>query len=277
MRALRWAILNQPRGAHFVSHFKGKKDTTSVGIAFDDEGYVVRQRRGTALNGYDTPAGTLAAMRTDVPDEVKQITGLDVINIQTQGDPYFMLNSTPGQVAKELNRLVGLDIIDNTLGRLNRIENEAGGKAKITKEYLDSEEEELDGLSFVDDLETRIVEIETLWGEYNKLLAKKGALSDSIEKIKELDSDIKNTNEWLTIKDPYNELMELVGKRRSLLKDHTQLKKLLSDYREIEKSWQNADSLINQLIKRQDDIKNSKEYQQSFCKYCGAHKNHWRK
>jgi exonuclease SbcC len=160
IRAIRWALLNQPRGTNFVSHFKKKKDTTSVGIEFSDGGHVVRQRRGTTVNGYESSVGDFEAMRSDVP------------NVQMQGDPYFMLNMTPGKVAKELNKLVGLDIIDKTIGRLNKLQNEATAKVNVLEDMVENEKEELEDLSFVDDLEVRVKEIETLWDEYNKLLTR---------------------------------------------------------------------------------------------------------
>jgi len=54
VRAIRWVLLNQPRGTHFVSHFKKKKEETSVGIAFTGDKYAIRRRNGTATNEYET-------------------------------------------------------------------------------------------------------------------------------------------------------------------------------------------------------------------------------
>ncbi len=276
MRAIRWNILNLPRGTNFVSHFKGKKDTTAVGLQFIGDEYTIRKRRGTSVNGYETSTGDLAAMRSDIPEEVSDITKMNEINIQTQGDPYFMLTQTPGKVAKQLNQLVGLDIIDRTLGRLNRLSNEAGAKANVLEEALEKEQGELEDISFVDDLESRIVEIEDLWKLYNKKLARKVAMSEMIEKIQEIDSDLKEINEWLTITKPYQELKSLVEKYVSLLKSSTDFKKLYADMHRAETSLSQADSLLLHLNERKQQIINSKEYQSQFCKYCGAHQSHWR-
>jgi exonuclease SbcC len=286
IRAIRWALLNQPRGTNFVSHFKKKKDTTSVGIEFSDGGHVVRQRRGTTVNGYESSVGDFEAMRSDVPDEIKTVTQMNAINVQMQGDPYFMLNMTPGKVmlnmtpgkvAKELNKLVGLDIIDHKLGRLNKLSSEAGAKVNVLEEMVENEKTELEELSFVNDLEVRVKEIETLWEQYNKTLARKAALSDMSEKLQELDSDIKEIDEWLTIKEPYDELRLLMEKHVSLLKSYENLKQLRNSLQKVEKAWQNANRLGENASKRLSELKKSKEYLTSFCKYCGAHKNHWRK
>jgi exonuclease SbcC len=277
MRAIRWALLNQPRGTHFVSHFKGKKEQTSVGLEFESGAFVIRERRGTAVNGYSSSAGDFEAMRSDVPEEIQAVTRMNQTNVQMQGDPYFMLNMTPGKVAKELNKLVGLDVIDHTLGRLNKISNEATAKVNVLEDMVEKEAEELEDLSFVNDLEVRVKEIETLWDQYNKLLAKKVALSDMSEKLQELDSDIKEIDEWLTIKEPYDELKSLVEKHVSLSKSYDYLKKLYADMQRAEKAWRNANRLGENASKRLSDIKKSKEYQASFCRYCGAHKSNWRR
>lgn len=277
MRAIRWVLLNQPRGSHFVSHFKGKKEETSVGIQFSDDQYAIRKRRGVSGGGYETSVGDFQAMRSDVPEEVQGITLMNEINIQTQGDPYFMLNKTAGQVAKELNQLVGLDIIDNTLGRLNRVENEAGAKLNVLEDSLEKERSELKDISFVGDLEVRVIEVENLWRLYNKKLARKSALSDMIEKVEELDADLKETNEWLTIKEPYDELAALVEKRVSLLASLNELKKICADMQRAEVARNTADSLTKKLNLKLLTIKKSKEYLESFCRYCGAHKSHWRR
>jgi len=276
VRAIRWNLLNKPRGSHFMSHFSGSKEVTSVGLQFMGDEYTIRERRGVALNGYDSSVGTFAAMRSDVPEEIQDITKMNEINIQTQGDPYFMLNKTAGQVAKELNQLVGLDIIDNTLGRLNRVENEAGAKLNVLEDQLDKDEEELTGLDFVDDLDSRVSKIEKLWERYNKVLAQKVSLSDAKDKIHDLGSDIKEITEWLTIEEPFKEIKTLVEKRVSLLVAYRKLEKMYADIKRAETSLSRSDRLVLQLNDKLLTIKKSKEYIQSFCRYCGAHKDHWR-
>jgi hypothetical protein len=122
-------------------------------------------------------------------------------------------------------------------------------------------------------LEVRVKEIETLWEQYNKILARKAALSDMSEKIQEFDSDIKEIDEWLTIREPYNELKLLVEKRVSLLGAFNDLRKLCADMQRAEEEWQNANRLGENASKRLSDIVKSKEYRTSFCRYCGAHKD----
>lgn len=277
MRAARWVLLNQPRGVHFVSHFSDSKESTFVGMEFSEGTYAIRQREGTVPNGYESSSGDFQAMRSDVPDEIQQITRMNSINIQTQGDPYFMLNQTAGKVAKEINKLVGLDIIDIKLGKLNRIENEAGAKLNLLEERRDSEKEELGNLSFVSDLEARVTWIEMLWEKYNAILVKKGVLTDMLENLQTLKEDVETTTKWLTIEKPYTEIMRLVERRSFLAVSLNELKKLYADLIEAKKVWHHADSQMDHASERQEQIENSTEYRSQFCRYCGSHQSHWRK
>jgi len=277
MRALRWALLNQPRGAHFVSHFKGKKEETSVAIGFNDGRFILR-KKGPGENGYElSDHEPLPSIRTDLPEEVTDITNLNEINIQTQGEPYFMLNKTSGQVGRELNSIVGLDIIDETFKKINVIENQADGKKSVLTEQIEKEGEELKELSFVDDLEDRVITLEELWKKFNKILVKKANLSDMVEKIEECDSDLKIVNEWLSIITPYNEIKEMIDKQSSLSISCSNLKKLIHDYDEAEKVWHSADKSVAELNKKLETILNSEEYKNQFCECCGAHQEHWDK
>jgi hypothetical protein len=72
-------------------------------------------------------------------------------------------------------------------------------------------------------------------------------------------------------------LVALVEQHVSLLKSYDHLKKLHADMQKAEKVWRNADSRVVQLNKQLSELKKSKEYRASFCKYCGAHKSHWRR
>ena len=274
IRAIRWALLNKPRGDHFISHFIKKKQVSSSAIAFTDGGYVIR-KKGTSTNEYQTDQGTYKAMRSDVPDEVQETTQMNEINVQTQAEPYFMLTQTAGQVAKELNRLVGLDIIDSTLGKLNQVENEAGAKLNVLEMSIDKDSQELEDLSFVDDLEVRVVEVEQLWEQYNKLLAQKSSLIDAQEKLHDFEADIKETNEWLSIEEPYKEIRKLMDDRKGLLGTLYQLKKLYDDLQYAEKTRLTLDRHVGQLINKRFEL--LKKHQHEFCRYCGAHQSHWRK
>ncbi len=113
IRALFWLIFNRPTGDYFRRW--GSKDAVHVGIEFNN-GWIIKERKDKTV--YETENVKLEAIRSDVPEEVQMITNMNENNIQMQHQPYFLLQDTPGEVARKLNELVGLDIIDQLYKKL---------------------------------------------------------------------------------------------------------------------------------------------------------------
>lgn len=149
VRGLVWAIENKPRGAgdKYKRDFTKPSDPISVSISFEEGTYISREKT-TKQNAYlcSSQHEPLVSLRTDVPDEIKEITKLKPHNIQTQKDKYFLIDKTPGQVSSKLNEVVGLKIIDEKATKGKSIISDLSNKLKVlneqikeTKELLDSE------------------------------------------------------------------------------------------------------------------------------------------
>lgn len=120
VRAIFWAWANRPAGGgDLFRHNKatGRKIEVSVFLGLDD-GQVTRFKQG-AENGYVVSGKKLVAIRKDVPNEVVASLRLGEHNIQTQHQPYFLLADSPADVARKLNEVCGLDIIDRCLSNAN--------------------------------------------------------------------------------------------------------------------------------------------------------------
>jgi AAA15 family ATPase/GTPase len=277
-RALEWVLLNSLRGDYFVSWFRGKKELTSVGVEFDDGGYIIRQK-GNGVNGYQlsTHEDPIEAIRTDLPEEVSSITRMGKINIQAQDELYYMLKETPGTVAKELNRLVGLDIIDSTLTKLNKLENE--NKVKLNLLEKDSLEVKvnLKELDYLDTLEKEVVQIENMWVEYQRLIRKKDKIIELSESLSEVEGVIQETSAWLSIKTPVDELFQLIKERQQLNNTFIKLEDVYASINEQEIVRLSSADRVRIAKDREEQIINSKEYKNQFCPKCGAHSDHWRK
>jgi exonuclease SbcC len=119
IRAIRWVLMNRPTG--FAFHTHGAKDDTAVCIVFGDYECVTRRKGEKNTGGYHYRQDTFAALRTDVPPEIQRVLNLSDINIQSQHDPYFLLQDSPGEVAKKLNVVAGLGIIGDTIKKANNV------------------------------------------------------------------------------------------------------------------------------------------------------------
>ena len=138
IRALAWLMTNRPSGAGFVRHRQG---TAAVRLVID--GRKAQRIRGKDENSYVIDDKELKSFGTDVPEEIARLFNIADINFQGQLDPVFWLRDAPGQVSKNLNTIVDLDIIDITIGMLNtklRKDNilleEAVSREKTAKEEL---------------------------------------------------------------------------------------------------------------------------------------------
>lgn len=115
-RALRWLVEHRPIGAY--AKF-GTKDT-SVEVA--TEANVVQRFRRTGANGYQINDGPeLVAVGTNQPLAVRQCLQLDAINLQGQHDAPFLLGLTAGEMARELNSIVDLGVIDRANAEAKKV------------------------------------------------------------------------------------------------------------------------------------------------------------
>lgn len=208
VRAIKWAVRNKPRGDAFRSHFAGKEETKVI-LDFDDN-YVIRGK-GKNSNYYTINEDTFEAMRADVPPEIQEIFGMTELNIQSQHDPYFMIQDSPGTVAKKLNEILGLEIIDEKIGKANKIINQTEIDLKKAQEDEKETATELDKYKDLDKFEILIDEVEALILGYETLSAKENDLADLSAEIKGIREDIAGLEDWLTIKNKFEEL-ELLAK-----------------------------------------------------------------
>jgi exonuclease SbcC len=276
IRALKWAILNRPVGFHFKSHFSGNKDETTVAVEFDDDSFIVRTK-GTGINEYRGSGikGKLEAIRSDVPEEISAITQMNEINILEQGDPYFMLQETPGNVAKMLNTIVGLDIIDETMSKINSIINTAVKDTKYKEQELIKTESDLESLVYVDDVKPLIDEISKLITKEESLDQTISSLSRKIEELEEVENTIQEIDEWLTIEGSFLEIKGYLESFSRFQSQEQALKNMIADISKAETSLRIANETLDLKIQERAELLKSTENE--FCKTCGAHQSHWRK
>jgi exonuclease SbcC len=163
LRALRWVIYNRPNGDDFKNWHCKKSDSVMVSVTFND-GYVAKERNKT--NVYHLEEKDLEAVRSDIPEELQEITKMVDYNIQTQHQPYFLLQDSPGDVAKHLNKLIGLDVIDRVFKNINSYVMETTkniGRLNNQRKEIEHELGKLEYLdSFASQLNTLEAEVEQL-------------------------------------------------------------------------------------------------------------------
>jgi DNA repair protein SbcC/Rad50 len=140
IRSLKWAAQNKPSGDAIRRHGT-KKSSVEIGN--------VTKIRTASKHQYKLSDGTvLKAIRTDVPEEVRAELNLSSINFQEQHQPYFLISESPGQVARTLNEVGDLQIIDESIKSIKTRVKNSQAQSIYLEDQLASQEDQLESLEW---------------------------------------------------------------------------------------------------------------------------------
>lgn len=202
MRAMLWALNNRPSGEAF-KNWNAKEDAVvDVTMEFDNDWFTKSRHRGK--NKYETAAsGHFEALRSDVPEEVTGISQVCDYNLQTQFQPYFMLQDSAGERAKQLNHLIGLDIIDTIFKKLNGKIQTTKTAIKFKEGELTKIETEIEELAYLDTVAVLVEKMNSDIDRHKQTMGRAESLRLMIGSLQEIDSKIANASEILKINGPY--------------------------------------------------------------------------
>jgi DNA repair protein SbcC/Rad50 len=243
MRAIRWVITNRPTGTAFASHFCDKP-TTSVMLTID--GKTVTRTRSKSINCYKLAKQEFKAVRTDVPDEITDFINLsDDINLQGQHDQYFLLQDSSGEVAKKLNKVANLDIIDFSLKSVNA--NLSNTNRDITN--LNANIEDLtEQLVVYDNLDIVEKMCGALTDQFVNISECKRSIDDLenlIERIEYTEKEKKRLDIWLGVETGATKLMVDMASIDSLRNSYESIQDLLNQIEVIHDTQVHVDKLLN--------------------------------
>ncbi len=150
IRALRWVSLNDPAGDSFIRW--GKKN---VKVSLD----TVIRRKGSKGNVYELEGREFVSFGNTVPPEVEKFLAVGDVNFQGQYDRPFWLGDSAGEVSRQLNKVVNLEIIDTVLGKLNSLGRDAGARVSLLEDRVEEARVLRDSLNSVPDMEEELEEI----------------------------------------------------------------------------------------------------------------------
>lgn len=158
IRALCWLSRNKPDGEDFIRHGE-----TLCSVHLQADSRVVKRVRGGGRNKYVYDSKEFKAFgRGVVPEEIEKFLNIGEINFQSQHDAAFWFSKSAGEVAKELNSVVNLSLIDKILSSLSSKLRKAKTKVEVSQERLNKAKKEQASLAWVQDAERHLVKIEAL-------------------------------------------------------------------------------------------------------------------
>jgi DNA repair ATPase RecN len=203
LRALNKVINNRPVGDGFITHDKNKCE-----IKLDD----ITRIKSKKENSYVVNEKVLKAFGTEPPQEVKELLNFNELNIQFQLEAPFLLSQSSGEVARFLNKIINLDIIDISLKNIEstkrKFKNEFERKENEEKEL----QEEIKNYDWIEEFEIKLKELNN---KQEIILSKTAKISEIKEKniqYKENLKQIKNFGKKLLFEAQINKLIDLNNK-----------------------------------------------------------------
>lgn len=145
LRAFNWLTTNKSRGSSFI---KKDQDTCKVVLGIDGHKLIRRKSPGENVYQFDREKPS-EAVGANVPEELQKLLNVDVLNYQSQHKSLFWFDLTAGAVSKELNAIIDLSTIDETLARAATASKTTKTAINFSQERLDGFQKELESLSWV--------------------------------------------------------------------------------------------------------------------------------
>jgi DNA repair protein SbcC/Rad50 len=233
-RAINWVLANRPSGNAFQSHWAAKNGTT---VTLDFDGVKVSRHKSKSKNSYQIGNNEFNVVGTDVPSEVQEFINLDAINIQGQHDRYFLMQDTSGEVARKLNKIANLEIIDFVLSSTDSAIRENNKEIAVTEKSISNTQESLKQYTHLDIVEKLITEL----------------LLDSTQK-EVLDKDIQTITTIMEIIETTQEDLDILTEWLGIEKELAPLLKLMTELNELSDNGIKLEILIKSITTIEEDI-----------------------
>jgi len=221
LRALYWLTQNYPSGDEFLKH--GAKFVSVEGVW---PGGKVMRYRSKKENKYIINGVDFDTVGTSVPKEARDIMGLTDTNFQMQDDPFFLIGlPNSGEVAKRLNQVVGLNLIDTSLLYPKKIIRRMSTKIKSHESELKIKKKKLERFKNLDRIKSLNKKLEKERESLQETESAIEALRWHAEVLDTLRTQVKR----------YDHISEIEQIMNDVSKKKKELGKIESDADEIQK------------------------------------------
>jgi DNA repair protein SbcC/Rad50 len=211
LRGLRWLIENRPTGNAFRSWWAGKKDSTIAMVQLDDEdGTLITRSRDASSNVYGIDGEiTHDAVRSEVPEDINKLLNFSPIGFQWQHDKPFLLSDTSGEVARQLNRVAGLEDIDRSLSNIESMSRRNRSDLRAAEANREQAEEDVKPFEWVAAADKALTSIEKLDSEAEEVEVDLADIESLIESIEDAEGRRDKLTEGYDLEKAQEELEEL--------------------------------------------------------------------
>lgn len=270
LRGIRWVLYNEPSGDYFI---REGENHCSVTIEFND-GIKVKRFRSKSKNIYylynsDNDEIAFEGFGTSVPEEIINATGIKKIlldrdlskpiNLSDQLEGAFLLSEKGSTRASSIGRLVGVNIIDDTIRDTLKDVRNLSVKKKNIEDRVSSLQEELSQYEYLEELKDRIEKISQIREkiyEKEKLLT---AYKSANEKLQLLYKEKNHINYYLQRLSSINVLIDMqknIGSKINILTYLISKKNQIHKLSQDKKNNMNIINSLKDLSKVENNTKN---------------------
>ena len=214
------------------------------------------------------------ALNRQVPEQISDFFNISDYSYQSQHDPHFFISKTPGERAKLLNEVSGLEIIDKSTSKINSLIKENNSLLEKSKGEIKNLGSKKDKIEFVIKADAILTDIESNVEKENKLTANNNILSNYCQSIEKLQTVIDDNKSFLQIKTSFDLIQSLINENKSLTTANEKIIKyvdkitVLANIIEDKKEFLKIKDLTNKLESDIDNYKGAYLDNEKIKKYC---------
>lgn len=260
LRAVKWACLNEPRGASFLR--KGAKSKrVSVTLHVDD--HKVTRAKGKD-NSYHMDGARFSAIGSSVPKEVATVLNVTDLNFQDQITLPFWFSLTPGEVSRQLNSIVDLEIIDTTLAKLASSHRKARVEREVTQARLTSAIRDRDVLKPATAGHKALCRVERTEKRAARAARRAALLADLLRDAQTHKEEVQSLAQSRRLGRELRKIEKLTGKLDSLREREQELAQLLTNVRKLKERVEDATAAHKETHEKFYDMLGDR------CPLCGS-------
>lgn len=257
LRAIKWSIKNIPRGFRFHSDFAKKKEPTEVQLILDDDSDISLSKiKSKTTYEIKTTGQTRSFEGSKVPDIIKNKINIGDINFQEQLDAHFLITSSGGKIAKAISHITQADKIIVWIKKITERLSDfrlIEGKLKTDLEEIN---EQLEVLKKLDKLEPVMSSLERIRAKRKKAEDKYNKIEYILDKIKDIQGQIKGRKKHLRIKGLIKQMERAEGHLEALKQQKILILKIKQAQQDIKNITQFKNKAVRQYIR---EIKRQKK------------------
>ncbi len=240
LRGLRWLHSAKPNGFSFISHWCKHGDKVEGLIEYDNG--TLERKKSKSKNTWWVNGLELNATGVNVPEEAEKLSNWGEVNYSPQHEPIFLLTESEGKVAKRLNELVNLDIIDRTISNISKVGKGISSDIKNKADLVEDLDKQLSHYSELKNAEKECLKVERLEQKYFSLEDRKESLESKVELILNLEDEIEG----------FADISKTIEEIESLLSSLETIEKTKDKKGELESSLMSFNVLYNEVAKSKD-------------------------